>query len=672
MDGRLKDDGIAALLKALAVSGRGLCIVTTRYSIPDLRAYRQSTAPEHKLLRLSTDAGVTLLRQLGVKTGSKADFEKLVEDVDGHALTLQIMGGFLARAFGGDIRRRDQVRFEKADNAIQGGHAFRAMSAYETWMALDTDEARRELAFLRLTGLFDRPAPWSCIESLLRPPAIPGLTEPIAGVSEQDRNLALDTLESAKLLTVNRDGSGAILSLDAHPLIREYFAKRLRETHAESWRAAHKRLYEYLCATTSDREPAPTLEALEHLYLAVVHGCHAGLQQEACINVYVDRILRGTGNGGFYSTRQLGAFGSDLGAIACFFEQPWKRVAPTLAEAHQAWLLNTTAVCLRALGRLAEAIEPMRAGLSMAIKQENWTGAAISAGNMSELELTLGRVADAARDAELSVIYADRCDDAGQRMLKRTTVGNALHHAGRHVDAEERFRDAERMQADLEPKYPLLYSLRGFQYCDLLMAEPERAVWRLVLDPEFVSPELGQIEPCRVVERRTVKVLEWQEMMRGAPQLDFALHHLTLGRVALCATILEGAGLSSKTSDLGHVETGLNSLRRLGVLHHLPRGLLARAMLRALSGDPAGAQSDLDEAHDIAERGPMRLFLADIHLHRARLFFRAAPYPWSTNPDGSPRGPRDDLAAAEKLINECGYHRRDEELADAKRVILGK
>ncbi len=41
-------------------------------------------------------------------------------------------------------------------------------------------------------------------------------------------------------------------------------------------------------------------------------------------------------------------------------------------------------------------------------------------------------------------------------------------------------------------------------------------------------------------------------------------------------------------------------------------------------------------------------------------------YPWDKNPDGSPRGPKDDLAAAEKLINECGYHRRDEELADAK------
>jgi hypothetical protein len=30
----------------------------------------------------------------------------------------------------------------------------------------------------------------------------------------------------------------------------------------------------------------------------------------------------------------------------------------------------------------------------------------------------------------------------------------------------------------------------------------------------------------------------------------------------------------------------------------------------------------------------------------------------------------DDLAAAEKLINDCGYHRRDEEPVDAKRAIL--
>jgi hypothetical protein len=81
----------------------------------------------------------------------------------------------------------------------------------------------------------------------------------------------------------------------------------------------------------------------------------------------------------------------------------------------------------------------------------------------------------------------------------------------------------------------------------------------------------------------------------------------------------------------------------------------------------------LDEAWEIAERGPMRLHMADIHLYRARLFHKVEPYPWNKFEDGREgRGPKDDLDAAEELINKCGYHRRDEELADAKLAILGR
>ena len=94
----------------------------------------------------------------------------------------------------------------------------------------------------------------------------------------------------------------------------------------------------------------------------MAHGCQAGLQQEACDKVYFARILRGQEA---YSTKKLGAFGSDLGAVACFFETPWSRVSPALTEADQAWLLNEAAFRLRALGRLTEALEPMRAGLEM-------------------------------------------------------------------------------------------------------------------------------------------------------------------------------------------------------------------------------------------------------------------------------------------------------------------
>jgi hypothetical protein len=51
-------------------------------------------------------------------------------------------------------------------------------------------------------------------------PLIPDLTEPLAGISEAHRNLAIARLQNAKLITVNRDAAGNLLTLDAHPLVR--------------------------------------------------------------------------------------------------------------------------------------------------------------------------------------------------------------------------------------------------------------------------------------------------------------------------------------------------------------------------------------------------------------------------------------------------------------------
>jgi len=124
----------------------------------------------------------------------------------------------------------------------------------------------------------------------------------------------------------------------------------------------------------------------------------------------------------------------------------------------------------------------------------------------------------------------------------------------------------------------------------------------------------------------------------------------------------------------------VDGLRRAGQLDDLPRGLLTRAWCafaqatnhRLLNQQKqvvdceTSAQRDLDEAWDIAERGPMPLFLADIHLYRARLFHAVTPYPWATDSDGHPRGPHDDLAEARRLIEKHGYWRRKEELEDAE------
>ena len=176
-----------------------------------------------------------------------------------------------------------------------------------------------------------------------------------------------------------------------------------------------------------------------------------------------------------------------------------------------------------------------------------------------------------------------------------------------------------------------------------------------------------QIQSCRAVSQRAAQTLKWAKENNVA-LLDIALNHLTLGRAALYEAILDGSSLDPCHASLQQAVAGLC---RAGAQEFIVRGLLTRSWLRSLTGaltvaesGPESAQSDLDEAWKIAERGPMPLFLADIHLHRARLFGLHAPaaigdqYPWES--------PAADLAAARALIMKHGYLRRREELEDAE------
>lgn len=630
LGGELKDQAMAGLLKGLAGRNTGLCVVTTRERVKDLAAFEGATAPRRDLGRLSAPAGVELLETRGVH-GTAAELERLVEDVRGHALTLTLLAGFLRDAHGGDVRRRDRVRFEEADAEVQGGHAFRVMEAYERWFADEGERGERLLAVLHLLGLFDRPAAAGVLAALRRPPAIPGLTGALAGLSDAQWNLAVARLAECGL--VAPDGG----ALDAHPLVREHFGRRLREENPAVWKAAHGRMFDHLTESTEHRPD--TLEGLQPLYQAVLHGCRAERHQEACDEVYRDRILRGTGSDGFYTTKKLGAFGLDLGAVACFFDPPWSRVSPALTEAAKAWLLNQAGIRLNALVRLSEAVEPMRTSMDMDVKREDWEGAATSAGTLSNLELALGDVAGALRDAEQAVTFADRSGDAFQQMVNRSVLADTLHQEGRRDEALARFREAEAMQAERQPGYPRLYSVQGFRYCDFLLAGAERAAGGGLKDR-------GAGEACDEVERRAAQTLEW--IKRQNWMLDIALDHLTLGRARLYRAILGG---SRSDAAEPHIDRAVDGLRRAGTNHHVPLGLLTRAWLRSAGNDPDGARADLAEAREIAERGPMPLFLADVHLYRARLFHDRAA-----------------LAEARRLIEKHGYGRRREELGDLEAV----
>ena len=136
------------------------------------------------------------------------------------------------------------------------------------------------------------------------------------------------------------------------------------------------------------------------------------------------------------------------------------------------------------------------------------------------------------------------------------------------------------------------------------------------------------------------------------------------------------------------LDEAIEGLRAAGQNGHIARGLIARVAFCRTVGDWDGAKSDLNEAKEIAESGLMRLYWCDCALEGARLALarreafaplnglveRSLPTPvlpeaaaaTSLNEEA-----RKELDVARNLIAECGYHRRDEELAELDTVVAG-
>jgi tetratricopeptide (TPR) repeat protein len=693
--GQVKDPAVTALLRQLALHNPGLCLVTSRESVTTLAAFHDTTAPELVLENLSDEDGAKYLEailqpgprsNLASVASTARDRREISQQVRGHALTLRILGNYILRALK-DIRRWREIDYTQADrlhktnpvdSASAYGHAFRTIAAYERWLAGGVDTAR-PLAILRMMGLFDRAAASGCVRALRSHPPIAGLTEDLVDISDDDWNVAVSFLQECSLLSRPSETLADPVTcpaLDCHPLIREYFAQELRVHRADVWRAAHHRLYEYFRDTTMEGDE-PTLEQLDPLYQAVWHACQAGLQQEACSEVYRPRINRGDL---YYSTNVLGAFAIDLGAVASFFESRWTRVSQSLTAGDQAWMLNQAAYRLRALGRLREAAAPMKAGMELRIAHENWKPAAISASNLCELLLALGDVSGAVAAARQSVELADRSGDAGQATMRRATLADALYQAGQTAEAITCYQEAERLQRAWKPDAQFLYSFRGFQYCELLLAKAERFAWQNTL-PKSPSVALNReqlvdrLDDLDRVALRAHRSIELEQSMPGTPIIDFALHNLTLAKVSLYRRILTGAKVTSPSEPASHIAQAVEGLRSAGDIPLIPLGLLISAWTRHVTGDTRRARENLEEAWEITEQGPMLLMQADILLYRARLFGRPrsdsrggklaeghGDYPWGLVTD--------DLQEARRLIEKHNYGRRREEIADVDRVLL--
>jgi len=620
--GRIKDPGFKSLLREMANHNPGLCVITTRLEVDDIKDFIGNSAQNIPLDHLSPDAGMELLKHLGVK-GTSKELKQASREFGYHALALTLLGSYLTVVYDGDVRKRDRIA-RLTDEEEHGGHAKRVMESYEEWF-----KGKPELNILYIMGVFGRPAEGGAIKALMTKPAINGLTSDFKKFSSKNWLFALNRLRKVGILS-NKDAFGSD-KLDCHPLMREHFGEKLKENNPEAWKEAHSRLYEYYKKT---KEFPDTIEEMAPLYAAVAHGCEAERHQEALNEVYWYRIQK---RGEYFSTKKLGAIVSNLFALSCFFDSPWSRPVEGLTDAAKVFILADASFHLRALGRLAESVQPMLVALDAAIVQEDWMNSARAASNFSELHLTLGNLALGLDYAKQGVEYANRCGDAFERISHKTTLADALHQAGRLSEAEAAFVEAEEMQKEWNSERPILDSLGGFRYCDLLLSQRE----------------------YRKVLARAGQTLGWNKTLEWDSLLSIALDHLSLGRAHLLQTRQKETG--DFTLGAEHLNQAVDGLRQQGAQEFIPGGLLARAELYWVQGEFEKAQRDLDEAMRIAEHGSMGLQKADCHLEYARLCLAMGE---------KEEDARRNLDTAKEMIGEMGYHRRDTDVREIEEKLL--
>lgn len=645
MHGQLKDQAMIALLKGLSRSMNGLCIITSRVEVSDLKSTEGRMSLTHPLKNLDEDAGKSLLEEIYQLQGTDEALKTTSREFKGHALALNLLGSYLKTVHDGDIRKRDLIPALMEDEK-NGGHARRVMESYERWFA---EGNKPELDILYLLGLFDRPASKEAIDVLRAEPAIPGLTDRLADLSFPKWKTSLQHLRDLRLIAKKEDNSD---NLDCHPLIREHFGEKLQQQNANAWQEAHARLYEHY-KHLPEKELPDTLEEMEPLFAAVRHGCLAGKYQEALNDIFWKRIRR---ENEAYINNKLGAVGSNLACLSAFFESPWDRPVSGLIESDNSVLLGWSGFALRAVGRLREAAQPMKAALEMRIAQKNWDYAAMAAGNLSELLLTLGDVKTAQQYAKQSVDFADRSKEDFMMEIELTVLADACSQAGNSKEAEILFLEAENMQDKRQPQLPFLHGLAGFQYCELLIS-------------------FGRYQE---VEKRAKTTIKWVNDL-----LSIALDKLSIGQAYMLQSLQDKTIDFSKATDL--LNQAVEGLRKVGYQDDLPRGLLARTSLFRHQKNFPFAWTDLDEAREIAEYGSMQLFLADYYLEGCRVIYaqlkvdppQSDEYEMMENDEvlNWSRAEMEEkfrlfFAEAERLVNACGYHRRDVELEELR--VLGK
>ncbi|MGB7323417.1 MAG: toll/interleukin-1 receptor domain-containing protein [Rubripirellula sp.] len=382
-EGALKDPGLRTLLRTTALaSDPGLVLMTTRIPISDLDELRPRRVAPIELPPLDTESARQVLANGGVKADDMR-LDAIADSLQRHALSLQLAASYIREALEGDVSRWKEDGLSDQDEA-DGGHAFRVLHAYESWLSGTnaTAASLRMLEMVRLLGLFDRPISKSVFFHLFGSEHSCDLTSNLAVADETTLQRTLSKLVDLGLVLHQADGTQAV---DCHPLIRQYFAGTLADFGRSANRKMHAAVYGLLQSMAPDQPENAKENSV--LFQAVRHGVLAG-KYEAALSLYETRINHNTAT---FVWLRLGQYSDVINCMGNFTKKFPDVPLPALGKKDQRLVMNQTGCALMAAGRPRDALKALVKNVHLIHQSDRDGGtAATNLNNAAECLFFLG------------------------------------------------------------------------------------------------------------------------------------------------------------------------------------------------------------------------------------------------------------------------------------------
>jgi len=575
--GLVENPAVSLLLKELATENSGLCVVTSRLPVADLVSFEGQRVKSISLDPLSEKSSIKMLKAMGVH-GAHADYVQAVNEYSGHPLSLSLLGGYLNvvhRGHIGEFRKISSLLEEQE----KGVHARNLMCNYLNWFQ-DTPER----ALLFMIGLFDREVSVDDIQKISqRNAGIEGLTADLSILNNLQYSYAIDRLRQANLIYVK--AGDVILTLDCHPLVRDFLSGFLKENYPYIWKLGHNLIFNFL--VEQSKEHPNSISELEPLFRAVIHGTQAECYEEA-FSLYFEKIKKR------YTMLTEGNHHTDQACLRSFNDSASGLPVSELREESRFYLLSSSAANLISLGKIDDAIEPGLKSISWFLSKKKWIAAINAAGPYISMLIVIGRLNEAIELMQGLEECVQKSNNIVVSAMSDCFKAHAQHLAGNDDRALEYFEKSERILTLDNPGIPVTFPTISSYYCKFLL-------------------DTGRTEEAL---ERSLKTFSWRSRNSWQVLID------TTSLLASDMQILGLAFLAAndKFNASVYLNKQVDLLQEADEWLYLPSGLNARAELHMANRDWKLAKADLAAALEISQRTGARFGEWESALNFVRLY----------------------------------------------------